>query len=203
MKPDRPSVPPEPPVRPHTFDGISEYDQRLPNWWLFTLYGAIAFAIAWWMLTQHFRAPTDGERVTADLARIEAAKLASLDTTKLDDEALWKMSRNPAFTEPGKTTFNTLCVSCHLPSMRGKTESPAAIGPDLTDVQWIHGGKPLEVFHLVTVGVPAKGMVTWGPLLGPKKISEVVAYVLSKHDPAEVPVIVPSTTLPAAAPATK
>ena len=34
-------------------------------------------------------------------------------------------------------------------------------------------------------GVLAKGMPTWGPVLGAKKVSEVTAYILSKHQEGE------------------
>ena len=43
--PQPPRKPGEEPVRAHVFDGIAEYDRRLPNWWLITLYATIAFSI--------------------------------------------------------------------------------------------------------------------------------------------------------------
>ena len=69
--------------------------------------------------------------------------------------------------------------------MKGKHETPTAIGPDLTDTAWIHGGRPTEIYATVTNGVLIKGMPTWGPVLGAKKISETVAYILSKHTEGE------------------
>ena len=48
------------------------------------------------------------------------------------------------------------------------------------DTVWIHGGKPEEIVHTITTGVAAKGMPTWGPILGPQKIAQVAAYILSK-----------------------
>lgn len=182
MKP-KPPTPPEDPIRPHVFDGIAEYDKRLPNWWLYTLYATIAFWIGYWGYYEWFRTgPTNEQEVAAELAKIEAAKLS---VAKVDDASLWKMSRNPAFVDAGKAIYEANCAACHLVSLKGKGESVAAIGPDLTDTTWIHGGKPTEVLDLIAKGVLAKGMPGWGPVLGNKKITEVAAYILGKHQEGE------------------
>ncbi len=191
MQPPSPRLlPDDPKLRPHTYDGIQEFDQRLPNWWLNTLYGAIAFAIVYWFvyMIAHLM-PTDGQRVDAAMARIEAAKMAS--TLEITDPSLWAMSRNPVFIEAGRQTFNSLCVACHQANLKG------GVGPNLTDHLWLHGGRPTEIFHTVTYGVPAKGMVTWGPIIGAKKTAEVVAYVLSYHQEGE-PIEVQTSFTPAA-----
>ena len=178
-----PPTPPEDPIRPHVFDGIQEYDKRLPNWWLYTLYVTIVFWVGYWSYYEWFRAgPTSEQAVVAALAKIDQARLA---VAQLDDASLWKMSQNAAFVEAGRATFAANCAACHLATLRGKTESSAAIGPDLTDTTWLHGGKPTEIHDLITKGVLPKGMPTWGPVLGAKKITEVTAYILSKHKEGE------------------
>src|SRR3954467_2808935 len=139
-----------PKIREHAFDGIQEYDQRLPNWWLNTLYGAIIFWIIYWFT--HVIAgivPSDGSIVDGEITRISAVKMAgSIDIT--NDEKLWAMGGNPVFVDAGRQTFNSLCVACHLPSMKGKSENPTAVGPDLTDTIWIHGGTPKEIYNTVS-----------------------------------------------------
>jgi cytochrome c oxidase cbb3-type subunit III len=191
MMPRPPATPEEDPIRPHTYDGIQEYDKRLPNWWLYTLYITIVFWVGYWGYYEWFRiGPSSGQAVSAAMARIEAARLS---TAKLDDASLWKMSQNAEFVAAGKAVFDTNCVACHLASMRGKSEAATAIGPDLTDTTWVHGGKPTEVYDTLVKGVLTKGMPAWGPVLGPKKIGEVTAYVMSKHKEGEPVIIAPST----------
>lgn len=183
---------PEDKLRPHTYDGIQEFDKRLPNWWLLTLYGAIAFAVVYWfVLYESSVVLPDGERVTREMNRIEAEKLGKL-VTMLNDDNLWRMAQNPDFAAKGAETYQSVCVSCHGPSLRGREEDSKLIGVNLADQNWIHGGKPIEVFATVKNGVPGPGMPAWGPLLGDTRIAEVVAFVLSHHKQGEPIVAVPS-----------
>lgn len=182
MKPS-PSTPSDDPVRHHTYDGIQEYDKRLPNWWLYTLYITMVFWVGYWGYYEWMHIGRSNEQVVETaMARIAAARLS---TATLDDASLWKMSQNETFVTAGKATFESNCVACHLASLRGKGENPTAIGPNLTDTAWIHGGKPTDIYATITNGVLVKGMPTWGPVLGAKKITEVAAYILSKHKEGE------------------
>jgi len=175
--PPNPSSPDDA-LRPHSFDGIQEYDKRLPNWWLATFYGAIIFWVGYWFYYERAAlGPTQTVAVEHQLAAIEAKKLAA--TPSLDDASLWKMSRNPVFVEAGRNLFSTTCASCHNAKLTG------GIGPNLVDQLWIHGGRPTEIYATVTNGVLVKGMPSWGPVLGPKKITEAVAFILSHHTEGE------------------
>ncbi len=181
-------------LRPHVFDGIGEYNKRLPNWWLLTFYGAIAYAVAYWFYyAQSGIPPDDMVAIDQEMQRIEAVKLAS--APDIDEASLWKMSRNALFVDAGRETYNSMCASCHLPSLKGKHETPAAVGPDLTDGNWVHGGTAMAVHTTIDVGVMEKGMPAWGPVLGPKKVAEITAYVLSYHQEGDPVTLVPSADL--------
>jgi cytochrome c oxidase cbb3-type subunit 3 len=179
-----PSPDPDDALRPHTYDGIREFDRRLPNWWLNTLYATIIFWVGYWAYFEWFRAGLTGQQsVEQAMTRIEAEKLASLAATRIDDASLWQMSRNAVVVASGHATFSSICASCHKESLRGIDDG--GIGADLRRQVWIHGGRPTDIYHTVTNGVLVKGMPTWGPVLGQKKIVEVVAYVLSYHREGE------------------
>ena len=182
--------PEEDKIRPHVYDGIQEFDKRLPNWWLMTLYGAIVFWIGYWCYYEWFRVGSDGPQTVAQaMAQIEATRLASAPAT--DDASLWQMSRNPVFVSAGRATFNSTCASCHTEKLTG------AIGPNLVDHLWIHGGKPQDLSAVVEKGVLVKGMPAWGPVIGAKKVGEVVAYILSYHQEGE-PIEVQAAWVPVA-----
>ena len=176
-------------LRPHSFDGIQEFDKRLPRWWLLTLYGAMVYAVLYWSYYHAYKIGTPpGRALEAEMA--ENAARASAQSGVIDDEAIFRMSHDEKVLAAAKVTFETTCAACHKPDMTG------LIGPNLVDNQWIHGGKPMDSIKTITEGVLAKGMPPWGPVLGKQKIAEVTAYIFAHHHPGEEVVIVPGWTPP-------
>ena len=160
----------------HDYDGIREYDNRLPNWWLWTLIVSIVFGYGYWMYFHTFgTGMSSKEAYLAEMAEAEAAAAARLASRgALTDEALVAFALDAAKVDGGKAVFAQYCVACHGP------EAGGLIGPNLTDNHWINGGgKPTAILQVVNAGVAAKGMPAWGPLLGPDTVEQVGAFVMT------------------------
>lgn len=154
----------------HVYDGIREFDNQLPNWWLLTFWGSIVFAMVYWFVYQSAAIlPSHASEFAAEKAAWDAKMLAS----QVTPEELNALVEDPAVLARGAEIFQTYCVACHGDHAQGK------IGPNLTDKWWIHGGDPVSVYHTIGTGVLEKGMVAWRPTLGDTKVREVAAYVLT------------------------
>jgi cytochrome c oxidase cbb3-type subunit 3 len=168
-------------VRPHVYDGIQEYDNRLPNWWLWTFYAAVIFSVIYWFSWYNADVmKTDAEQVEALMAQVEEARLAAIG--EVTNETLWQMSRNEGFVSAGASVYKDSCVACHGPDLTG------GIGVNLVDDEWLWGNQPISLYTVVKDGSPNKtaGMQAWMNELGPQKVSQVVAYVLSHHSVDEM-----------------
>lgn len=144
-------------------DGIEEYDNKLPDWWLgllfFTILWAVGYTVDYHFVSKRSQTATYLAEVDRANARWPAvAAAATFDTS-------------PFAIEAGRQIFAQNCVACHGAEMLG------GIGPNLVDTLWIHGGSLPEIAATITNGVPEKGMLKWGPILGPDKISKVTAYI--------------------------
>lgn len=171
-------------LRPHTYDGIQEYDKKLPNWWLFTLYITIVYSIGYWAY-HHSYGTTEAPGEVLEAKMQENAKIAARNATEFNDKVLWDMSRDAQVVNAGKTTYLTMCSACHMAGLAGM------VGPNLKDTTWVHSGKPLDQMKVIADGVPAKGMPAWGPILGRQKIAEALAFILSHHKEGEPVTIAP------------
>ncbi len=159
----------------HSFDGIREYDNRLPNWWLFTLYGAIVFSVGYWLFYHTFHV---GHSQDAGYQReVEIAAQAQIEREmgkEVTDASLLLMTTVPAQTDAGAKIFQQKCAQCHGAAGTGE------IGPNLTDDFWLHGPAPLQVYNTVMNGVLDKGMQAWKDQLGPVRVRQVVSFVLTR-----------------------
>lgn len=159
----------------HEYDGIEECDNNLPVWWLWTFFGAIIFAIGYWFHFQTFQTGlSPGAAFEAEDAAIKAAELEKMKKAgTVTPELLTAMSKDAGAVKMGKDVFMANCVSCHGATGGG------GVGPNLTDGYWIHGGAPDKIYTTIKEGVPAKGMLTWGPVIGEEKVRAAAAYVLT------------------------
>ncbi len=169
-------------LRPHVYDGIQEFDNRLPNWWLWTLYGAMIFSVIYWLSwISTGVVPPDEERLANAMSEIESRRLAAAGN--INNDTLWQMAGNETFIQQGEEVYNTYCASCHLASLNGDEEG--GIGESLANESWLYDNSAMYVYNMINEGSPntKAGMVAWGPTLGPAKVSQVTAYVLSYHSP--------------------
>lgn len=140
-------------------DGIEEYDNSLPTWWLGLFYFCIAFAAVYGMDYHFLRSRSSASEMKAAIAARPKVERTAVVAT------------GPEALAAGKVVYDTNCVACHGAALEG------GVGPSLVDATWIHGGTLEAIEKTITVGVPEKGMLTWGPILGPEKIAQVTAFV--------------------------
>lgn len=159
----------------HVYDGILEADRSLPRWWLGILFGTMAFGAVYYVVYQALKIePTPAvayREEAAAKASAEAARMRSMGTVSA--ESLLAMAKDPATVAQGKEVFVSTCSACH------RADGGGAIGPNLTDKFWLHGGGPAQIYATVRDGVTTKGMPAWGPQLGEERVRAAAAYVLT------------------------
>jgi cytochrome c oxidase cbb3-type subunit 3 len=166
----------QPPVTPndrllaHSYDGIQEYDNPLPRWWVYLFYATIVFSVLYWF---NIGVGSGEGRIAQYEADVAAAKAAHPPAPTSGPAELAALAGNAQVVAAGQSVFAVNCASCH------RADGGGLIGPNLTDDAWIHGATLSDIHRTVSEGVLAKGMPNWGKLLKPDDVDAVVAYVAS------------------------
>lgn len=151
-------------------DGIEEYDNSLPTWWLglfyFTVVAGVVYAVHYHFIGHRSQAGEYNAEVAAANERWPPPKMTGVDLS-------------PAAVAEGQKVFGSVCIACHGADLHG------GIGPNLVDGTWIHGSQPEDILKTVAEGVTTKGMPSWGPVLGPQKVAQVAAYVYTQAQAAQ------------------
>lgn len=169
--------------RDHVFDGIFEYDNDLPRWWVVMFIVTIVFSVgymAWYHLGLFPSASLEAEYEEA-LATSKAATAAAGAGASAQPIDYKVAAGDVTSMTAAKEVYSTTCAPCHGVAGQG------VVGPNLTDDFWIHGPTAAAVETVISRGVLEKGMPAWGEILGPDKVRLLVSYIVSLQgsNPAE------------------
>ena len=149
-------------------DGIEEYDNPLPDWWLGLFWICILWAVGY---TVHYHFIADRSQETL----FQAEMAAAAERWPAEAAASAEFALTPEAIQAGEEVYAANCYMCHGTTLEG------GIGPSFLDEEWVHGNTPEEVIHTITEGVVEKGMLAWGPIIGAEKVNQAAAYVLAKN----------------------
>ncbi|MEQ9042173.1 MAG: cytochrome-c oxidase, cbb3-type subunit III [Silicimonas sp.] len=189
----------------HSWDGLEEYNNPLPRWWLWTFYVTIIWGVLYtiaypaWPLVSGATAGFLGFSTRADVAEeiaaVESANASNMDAlagvelaSLADDNALHGFAVNA-----GAAIFRANCSQCHGAGAAGVQASGY---PNLLDDAWLWGGTIDEIAYTVTHGIRNEQspdtrwseMPAFGEILTEEEITQVVAHVRNisgqEHDAA-------------------
>jgi cytochrome c oxidase cbb3-type subunit III len=178
----------------HSWDGIEEFNNPLPRWWLWTFYACIVYALLYsiaypaWPLVKKATPGILGYSTRANVAkeieRFDAmnapieARLVSAELTEIPaDPELMNYSVNA-----GAAVFQTWCAQCHGSGAAGVQASGY---PNLLDDDWLWGGTIEDIHLTITHGIRNEQdpdaryseMPVFGEILEEGEIAQVVQYV--------------------------
>jgi cytochrome c oxidase cbb3-type subunit III len=150
-------------------DGIEEYDNPLPDWWVGLFWFTIVWAIGYGLWYHAIAHRSETKQLADEMAAAQARWPAQAEAANAP------FAITPEEVARGEQVFKQNCVPCHGADMKG------VIGPSLIDDQWLHGGQAAEILHTITYGVQEKGMLAWGTILPPEQIRDVAAFVITRN----------------------
>ena len=161
----------------HEYDGLREYNNPMPAWWMWLFVGTLLWAPLYFLLFPgfgHFRGLlgwTSQGQYEAEVAAAEARYgplFARFAGTPLNE-----LARDEHATEIGGRLFAHHCSQCHGSDARGGRGYP-----NLTDADWLYGGAPERVVETITGG-RIGNMPALGPVVGDEGVKNLAQYVLS------------------------
>lgn len=176
-KSTRPEGQAEAPMQGHSYDGIQEYDNPMPGWWVWIFWATVLFT-PFYILGVHVFGYIDTyqedlAQSEQELAQIREAYAEAHPSLEVDEASLQKFVEDPAMAAAGATLFAANCASCH------GAEGQGLIGPNLTDKYWIHGNTNVDIFNVITKGVLEKGMPPWESVFSVEERAQLVAFIRS------------------------
>lgn len=186
----------DPETTGHSWDGIKEFNNPLPRWWLWTFYATIVWGIAYtvmypaWPLVNGATPGVLGFSTRANVAE-DIQRFADMNAdirtrlTEVDLAAITPDANPDLYNyaiQGGAATFATFCSQCHGSGAAGVQASGY---PNLLDDDWLWGGTIEDIHLTISHGIRNTDdpnaryseMTAFDEILSDEEVASVVQYV--------------------------
>ena len=180
------------PTTGHEWDGIEEYNNPLPRWWVWVFLATVVFSVGYVVYYPAFPLVHDTVSGWTSRGQLKVEQQAALAGKQgfedrlaaMDVEAVAADAEVRTYaTAAGRMLFAVNCSQCH-----GSGAAGAKGYPNLLDDEWIHGGRLQDIAYTITHGIrhtadPATRdpgpMPAYGrdEMLSKEQIDDVVNYL--------------------------
>lgn len=167
-----PAAPEQDHLLDHNYDGIQEYDNPMPRWWVAIFWATIVFSVFYVIFYHGGPGKLAIEAYNEDMVAyydLQAQQFLALG--EITEDTLHGLMDNEAMMAGAQQVFVSRCAQCHGTNAEGN------IGPNLTDQYWLHGNQLTDIYRTIMEGVVDKGMQSWRNVLRPAEIMSLAAYV--------------------------
>ncbi|NVJ49267.1 MAG: cytochrome-c oxidase, cbb3-type subunit III [Gammaproteobacteria bacterium] len=161
----------------HVYDGIEEYNNPLPKWWLNLFYITLVFSMGYLFLYPglgsykgyfNWSQESNWEEEVAEAEKVYGPVFAQYQDTPIKE-----LIKDENAMDIGRRIFLNVCAACH-----GSDASGAPGFPNLTDNDWLYGGTPEKIVETLVNGRQG-AMMAFGEQLNEEQISQLTSYVVS------------------------
>jgi cytochrome c oxidase cbb3-type subunit 3 len=165
-------------VTGHVWDGLEEYNNPMPRWWLWLFYCTIAFALIYYALYPglgNYKGLLGWTKLSQYNAEVDKADAKYGPLFKqYAEQDLASLAKDEKALAMGGRIFSNYCAICHSSDAGG---GPGF--PNLTDNDWLWGGSPEQIEATIMNGRTAMMPAHKQILGGTEQVRQVAQYVIS------------------------
>jgi cytochrome c oxidase cbb3-type subunit 3 len=159
----------------HSFDGIEEFNNPMPKWWLNLFYLTIVYAFGYLLYYPIGNWEGLGKWTSANQLEAETAahdeKYGDIFRRFLETP-IEELQDNAQAMRMGQQLFVNNCSLCHGQNAQGYYGFP-----NLADNDWLYGNSSEQIKHSIAIGRNGQ-MPAWKDTLGDQGVTAVTEYVL-------------------------
>lgn len=155
----------------HAYDGIKEYDNPMPGWWVWLFVATIVFSFFYVLYYHVGTGPSIYDRLESEQARYGEMIIARFGELKPDEQTIGMLMRDENVISSMAGLYRGRCAQCHA------ADGSGGVGPNLTNDYYIRVRTLPDIATIISKGVVDRGMPAWEDQFSETQIVLLSAYV--------------------------